>query len=701
MASVAVDRRVSGTPGLVVSRQDIGTPAALVTRRTIGASPGVAFDRQGRDARISHQIGVPSLPRADNSRIMFGNITTNQWTALQLANPNVEIVWATAPLVLPPPINVYTSRYVPAFRDPDLTHNLEWLQEHHPDWLIYGSDQVTAIQSRPTGGIWEIDITSDEPRAYMLGLMLSYIEQGFLSIALDNVAITNGVGWVGHYVGSTPKAGPLDVGWAPNTNGGVWTPLFSGVQYEEIYKDAVLDYLDYLRTAINSVGGALFINGKVFKNQIDATIEMTGHSDVWLWEGGHTRATSGGVYLHVDGLWEGLYRICRDNATRCMLIENELATHSITSLTNAEIAWCCANFLLVKEERSYMTIVGLGDGSGYHFDYPASITGLEIGSPISDPAHVLNAWVRNYENGSVVVNPLSNDTASYTVPAGTWADQFGNAVTPGANTLQPASGIVIVNQGTFGDCEPFALTPSGSSTTFGGVLFDGASDYYVRSTDLTDAEDQYGGTFSCWVKFVGAGGDGLNQTIFRNNSGSLAITKRTDNKLSFFFRDEAAAVSFTKVTTATFVAGGGWHHILCSWNTNAAAGHKVCQIYIDDVAAAVSTTDAGAAFLVNSSDASWAYGGSTSGGNKLFGALAELWYLEGTYTDLSVTTNRRGFVTAAVEAEDMGVNGEDAVGSSPSIYVHGPVNIFGSNYGTGGTFAKHGAPTDTAGPSHV
>lgn len=54
----------------------------------------------------------------------------------------------------------------------------------------------------------------------------------------------------------------------------------------------------------------------------------------------------------------------------------------------------------------------------------------------------VSGWT--YTNGMVAVNSFGENTRSFTVPAGTWVDQFCNVISPGSNSLAPATALVVV-----------------------------------------------------------------------------------------------------------------------------------------------------------------------------------------------------------------------------------------------------------------
>jgi hypothetical protein len=116
-------------------------------------------------------------------------------------------------------------------------------------------------------------------------------------------------------------------------------------------------------------------------------------------------------------------------------------------------------------------------------------------------------------------------------------------------------------------------------------------------------------------------------------------------------------------------------------------------VYVDDAnvsVPAVATVNAN----IDYTDIDFAVGARVAGTNKIDGLIAELWLSTTTFIDLTVTANRRKFVTADLRPVYLGVTGEIPTGSAPIMYMSGDSSTWFTNKGTGGGFTLHGELDD-------
>ena len=204
-----------------------------------------------------------------------------------------------------------------------------------------------------------------------------------------------------------------------------------------------------------------------------------------------------------------------------------------------------------------------------------------------------------------------------------------------------------------------------------GIDFDGTNDSLSRASDFTGNADSKTFTFSAWAWLnaagatytfysLGGGGGGFIQT---NNSSQFEIVFRNSSGTNIL----AATCALPSIRT--------WCHILVSVNLTNASN---ASIYINDIAQSVS-------WSIYSNDnidftqTSHNVGISASSSNRIFGRLAHV-YLDYTYRDLSVSANRRLFVTADLKP----ATGQETL--SPIMYLKlNDSNNPGTNSGTGGS----------------
>lgn len=227
-----------------------------------------------------------------------------------------------------------------------------------------------------------------------------------------------------------------------------------------------------------------------------------------------------------------------------------------------------------------------------------------------------------------------------------------------------------------------------------GVTFDGTNDYMVRGGGLTGAVDSRLGMASFWVNLNG--GDAATMFVFRGAANGPRLVRSNANLWAVTLLNAAGTSSFTIRAATQSVVATGWQHVLVSWSTDAAAGAKIGQIYIDDVSDPGTFTDADAAFDIDYTDTDHAIGADTAGTAKLNADLADMAVWFGERLDLSVVANRRKFISVAGKPVPLGVDGSGPTGTPPIVFQRGPAATFAINRGTGGDFTVTGALTDAA-----
>ncbi|QEX18052.1 hypothetical protein FRZ44_33560 [Hypericibacter terrae] len=230
-----------------------------------------------------------------------------------------------------------------------------------------------------------------------------------------------------------------------------------------------------------------------------------------------------------------------------------------------------------------------------------------------------------------------------------------------------------------------------------GSHFDGAA--ALSRTGIDGVADSAKFTLSAWINLTG--GDGLRQVPFRiEGSGGQRLTfeRTTGNKYNISARHGTTTVADV-TSTASFVAGSGWKHILASCDVSGATG--VFQLYIQDAAAGTSTvsgsqiidwTSNGLVRLSSATSASPAF--------QVQGDMAEFFLDIKNALDLTVTANRRKFISASGHPVDLGSQGALPFGMQPAYYFHRGVSesptTFIDNRGYGGAFALSGSLSASA-----
>ncbi len=223
---------------------------------------------------------------------------------------------------------------------------------------------------------------------------------------------------------------------------------------------------------------------------------------------------------------------------------------------------------------------------------------------------------------------------------------------------------------------------------------DGSTNFVFRNTAPTGLTNSPYGLISLWINpdvlnaqqslmLMGAVDVRYNQN---GGAGSTSITSG-----SVILRT-VGATSKSILFPSNQIIAGQWNNLLISWNTGSGAKAKV---FINDV-------DVGASYVSNSggdvpvdysiTEATPGYTiGSYSSGNYYTGCIAYAYFTTpAAYYDLSITENRRKFVTADLKRVGLGVDGSLPTGTPPLVYLNGNASNWHINAGSGGDFTPNG-----------
>lgn len=204
-------------------------------------------------------------------------------------------------------------------------------------------------------------------------------------------------------------------------------------------------------------------------------------------------------------------------------------------------------------------------------------------------------------------------------------------------------------------------------------------------------------TFSCWFKTSNTS----NQYIFCPGNSSAFVVGMNPNP--YFLIGANGGGSKYENRTSSGYADNIWHHLIGSFDTNFSIGNRKGFLYIDDINVTNVITDTGSAFSTDYDDSNMKpYSIGSEHGTILFfnGSLAEIWFSEGVYLDISVLENRRKFISASKRPVFLGNNGELPTSSQPPIYLRGSGTGFNVNSGSAGNFTTTGTlTTPTTTPS--
>lgn len=334
--------------------------------------------------------------------------------------------WATDP---PGVLNTY---YYPFERDqscnvPPGCQTLAWWQANHPDWIEYQCDGSTPAYEFGDSNV-ALDIANPAVLDWMMRTLLApALRSGYQGIAFDNVDLANREGQrCGHY--------------SPD---GVWIQQYSGALMDPAYQQAVLAWARTMSSWIHREfpGKVVAMNFGFLSSLPSESYQMYHYMDIDEDEQGFTNwGSSPSDYLS-DNAWLANMRAIQYLSSLghgYFSINQEPVKFG--QVTDTQVQWALANYLLVKDAASYLYICGVQE-YGYLFmrqEYSA-----QIGAPTQDMYASQGVYQRGFTNGLALVNPSSSHT--YTVfLTGPYRDLYGHWVGNQVR-LPPHSGMVLLN----------------------------------------------------------------------------------------------------------------------------------------------------------------------------------------------------------------------------------------------------------------
>jgi len=228
----------------------------------------------------------------------------------------------------------------------------------------------------------------------------------------------------------------------------------------------------------------------------------------------------------------------------------------------------------------------------------------------------------------------------------------------------------------------YDAAPAGGAYTAQGVRFNGSTGLTVSA--LTGMADGQKGILSFWFKFVG--GDGQFQLVMETrDQNSIVLYRDNAGHWSFTLANTVAsnALSYTGTSTWT-TAMTGWAHMVTSWDLG---GAGAANLYVNDAAMTAPTFSGGVTINYLPTDTNFDFGARTGSVIPLQCDIADFYFNTAEFVDLTVTANRRKFITAGLAPVDLGATGSIPTGTAPIIFFHGPVASWHTNDGTGGGFS--------------
>ena len=211
--------------------------------------------------------------------------------------------------------------------------------------------------------------------------------------------------------------------------------------------------------------------------------------------------------------------------------------------------------------------------------------------------------------------------------------------------------------------------------------FDGSTDYFLRAGGLTGISDGNTGLVSYWTK-----PDAVVAVEFVVSNDALGFSVDNAGDDVRILADNSVGTEILNVNSVGDpLTAGQWNHVLIAFTTGG-----TIQIYVNDIDR-TGTPNTNTADDIDYTKTNWSVGARYDGLFKFAGCLSEVYVNIAETLDLSVVANRRKFVTADIEAVDLGSDGSIPTGSAPAIYLPNAFSSFGTNAGTGGDLTDQGS----------
>jgi hypothetical protein len=312
-------------------------------------------------------------------------------------------------------------------------HDLAWFQANHPDWIEYRCDK-TSIAYEYGDAVTPLDITNTSVLNYIFQTYLQpAVARGYAGISFDNVNLDN-FAWgpssgqrCGHYNAT-----------------GAWVQQFSGSSTDPAYHTAVINWAQWMQSQLHAIGASVTMNFGYDLGSVADSNTLIQYMDIDNDERGFTNwGNSGGNYL-TDSAWstEMQAYMALDSQGKGYISVNQ-EPEAFANISNTEKQWVIANYLLMKGHHTYLWISGPQEYGSY---LSTPEYGVQVGYPLGSSYQSQNVYMRDYSNGLTIVNPSSTQSFGVTLPAGTYQDMYGNAVSN--TTLSAHSGLVLVKVST-------------------------------------------------------------------------------------------------------------------------------------------------------------------------------------------------------------------------------------------------------------
>ena len=339
----------------------------------------------------------------------------------------VDMVWGSS--YAAKPAAMYNTAYIPYSVD-NYGHPVSWYKKNHPDWLEYKCDRTSLAFQFGATNLAPFDFTNPAVQAFQWANWVDpQLAEGYRGIAVDTMSLTNDWKQCGHF-----------------TTGGTWVPQFSGRENDATFRSAMLSWEanTYAHVHAQSPAATMQVNYSYeFGVSRADNLQLMTTTDLLFDERGFTNwgsrqnvaspsewRTIAGAIAYVESKG-GCYTT------------NAEEPGPTSGITPQERQWVIANYLLVKNDCTYMYMTGYnGKAQGYGVLVTFPEYAIAIGSATGPMKAAQGAYARAFTNGLAIVNP-SRASVRYTLPSGTYKTVGGQVEGP-AVTLGPSTGLILL-----------------------------------------------------------------------------------------------------------------------------------------------------------------------------------------------------------------------------------------------------------------
>jgi hypothetical protein len=400
-------------------------PVSLLFTLIILSAAALAQDAaSGKPGRTQY---FPDTTDGIHLEMVFNYNVTNPTTEAGV----VDMVWGSNFAIQP--AGVYNASYIPYSVD-NYTNSIAWYQANHPDWLEYLCDEQTLAFEFGATTLAPLDFANPAVQAYQWRVWVDApLTHGFGGIAVDTMDLTNDWQRCGHF-----------------DTGGAWVQQYTGKSQDPAFRHDVLGWeaATYQHVHEYSDTATMQVNVSYqFGEPKEANLQLMTTTDLLFDERGFTNWGSAALNVTPPREWEGIVAALQyvESKGLCYMTNGEEPAPT-ADISQADRLWVLANYLLVKNNCTYVYMTGITDGQQ---DYGSLVVFPEYSIPIGHATGAMTntqgVWERTFSGGLTLVNPY-NATATVTLPPGNYVDVNGNAVTSRVTMPRQTGTILLLAQ---------------------------------------------------------------------------------------------------------------------------------------------------------------------------------------------------------------------------------------------------------------